>query len=307
MKNTSKAPRLYSPGLTQLTYPANQFYITDEIHAPDGSPDLQCHTRLEIGYCYSGSGVFYIRDEMYPFNAGSITFVYPGELHDIRANSPQNIWRIIYADVPALFAEYPNKAQLIELVSGESYRGHLCDLRERHSLIDYILQIVHIYKCNLHHIEACLPYLSALLSCLLYETERLMLPEQYKNSYHNAPVELANQIMPAALYLQDHFTEQVRIMDLNALCYISSSHLRRGFSAVYGISPSEFMHQLRVNLACSLLSKTKDSILSVATQCGYLTVSSLNRQFQKFMHMTPMEYRKKYSDYKTSNRSQLTP
>ena len=152
-----------------------------------------------------------------------------------------------------------------------------------------------------------LPYLTALLSCLLYETERLLPLEQFWCSYHNAPIELGHQILPAVIYLQNHFSEQIQIADLNTLCYISSSHLRRGFSTVFGISPSEFLHRLRIKHACSLLSNTRNSVLSIATQCGYLTVSSLNRQFQKFMHMTPMEYRKKYSDYKTSNRSQLTP
>ena len=43
--------------------------------------------------------------------------------------------------------------------------------------------------------------------------------------------------------------------------------------------------------ACYLLTNTKDSILSIAIQCGFTTLSSFNRTFRMVKGMTPREYR----------------
>ena len=281
-------------------YTEKDFYVENNVQVSCGVPQLHHHDCLEIGYCYSGNGIFYTRNDTYPFNAGNITLAYPGEPHDIRNNTSESSWKFIYANVPALFENHPDKERLTALVYGEQYRSHICNSREQHSLVHYVQQMIHIFASSPTTV-LYKPYLTALLSCMLYETERLLPLVQFEQSYYNAPIELANQIYPAVEYLHTHFTEQVKIMELNTLCYISNSHLRRGFTTIYGISPSEFLHQLRIKYACSLLSNTKNSILTIAAQCGYTSTSSLNRQFLKFMHMTPLAYRKKHNDWQTSD------
>lgn len=276
------------------------FHVTEDRSVGHGSPSLHSHDRLEIGYCYAGSGVFYVRNESYPYSAGDITLVYPGEKHDIRCSTSQNVWRFICPDIPALYANYPDRERILSLITDDRFQGHICTRREHKVLLSYVQQMIHVSRYNPEEAERQRPYLTALLSCLLYETERLQPLEKFDKTYHNASLEMTQQIQPAVMYLHNNFTEQIRIADLSALCYISEGHLRRGFSAVYGISPIEYLHRLRIKYACGLLTNTKTSIMSVAGQCGYTSVSSFNRQFRKFMHITPLEYRKKFNNWQVS-------
>jgi AraC-like DNA-binding protein len=51
------------------------------------------------------------------------------------------------------------------------------------------------------------------------------------------------------------------------------------------------LHKIRINHACSELSSTELPIVSIAERCGYTSLSSFNRQFQKIMQISPSEYR----------------
>ena len=44
--------------------------------------------------------------------------------------------------------------------------------------------------------------------------------------------------------------------------------------------------------ACVLLRSTQDTILSIAEQTGFQSISSFNRLFGRIMQMSPREYRK---------------
>lgn len=284
------------PLASMHAYDGEDFHVTRQLVSGSGAAELHCHERMEIGYCYAGSGIFFIRDEAYPFSAGDISLVYPWEKHDTRSVLDNTRWRFIYPDTFALYREYPFREQIDLLVNGGQFPGHLCARKEHKILLPYVQQIIHIYS-DPEPLNSKIPYLTSLLSCLLFETKRLQSLEKVGSTYSNASLPLSQEIQPAVMYMLSHYTEQFPITVLSSLCYISDCHLRRSFSAVYGISPSEFLHKLRIKHTCGVLSTSKDSVLSVAGQCGYTSVSSFNRQFRKFMHMSPMEYRKNYNNW----------
>jgi AraC family transcriptional regulator len=78
-----------------------------------------------------------------------------------------------------------------------------------------------------------------------------------------------------------------RVMNMN------SSYFCRAFQQEIGISPHQFILQLRIEKAKELLKKSPQiSILDIALSCGFSSQSVLNKHFRKFVGTTPTQYRK---------------
>ena len=59
------------------------------------------------------------------------------------------------------------------------------------------------------------------------------------------------------------------------------------------MSFSEYVNRRRVEYGKTLLCQSDDTIINVAAKAGFHNVTYFNRMFQKYLHMTPTEYRLK--------------
>ena len=53
----------------------------------------------------------------------------------------------------------------------------------------------------------------------------------------------------------------------------------------------EYLREIKINYACSLLKTSNLSILDIAIEVGYFALSHFNRIFKDRMGCTPTEYR----------------
>ena len=98
-------------------------------------------------------------------------------------------------------------------------------------------------------------------------------------------------------YIDNHFTEPITIENIASRFYISTSYLHRLFKEELGITPAEYINQLRVNYAADKLKISTDSIIDIGMECGFETKQAFYRQFKKRFLCTPAQYR---SRFKTS-------
>ena len=93
-------------------------------------------------------------------------------------------------------------------------------------------------------------------------------------------------------YLSTHYTEQLSLKVVAQRFGVDHSHLSRMFAAKLSCGYLDYLHQLRVEHAKTLLSQTGDKICDIAFQCGFADQRSFNRVFRKWAGVTPREYRK---------------
>ncbi len=74
----------------------------------------------------------------------------------------------------------------------------------------------------------------------------------------------------------------------------SQSCLCKAFDKYLHTSPSQYLNQLRVEYAATLLTSTSKSVLAIAYECGYDTPSYFHRCFRSVFSMSPLQYRKQY-------------
>ena len=93
------------------------------------------------------------------------------------------------------------------------------------------------------------------------------------------------------LYVDEHMSQPCQIRDLGAFLDYSPAYLSRFFYTNIGMSYSDYVRNIKISHACYLLRNTRQSIIDIAEQCGYASISSFNRNFKQLTDMSPTQYR----------------
>lgn len=103
---------------------------------------------------------------------------------------------------------------------------------------------------------------------------------------------ISKRLEKTRLFIHGNFSDSsLSVADLAVRARLSESRYRELFRKVNGISPSEYILQLRITHACDLLRNTDHTISKIATYCGYQDLSYFSRLFRKKTGMTPTQYR----------------
>jgi transcriptional regulator GlxA family with amidase domain len=106
---------------------------------------------------------------------------------------------------------------------------------------------------------------------------------------------LADKIaeLPAwiAAHLDNDFSQRILVERAG----VSRRHLRRLFKAAYNRTPAELVEQLRLREAGRRLHTTRNKIDSIASAVGYASPDVFRRAFERWVGLSPREYRKAFS------------
>ena len=97
--------------------------------------------------------------------------------------------------------------------------------------------------------------------------------------------------------LQVHYRESIQICDLAELIGRSPNYTIAMFKRAIGLTPIEYIHQLRVQEASSLLLESTMTVTEISDYLGFYDTSHFYRVFKKVMKESPSAYienRKKY-------------
>lgn len=89
-------------------------------------------------------------------------------------------------------------------------------------------------------------------------------------------------------WVDENLDAQIRLSDLAALSNLSEFHFHRMFRQTCGLSPHDWLTQLRIERAKTLLHSLSTSETALA--CGFSNQSHLIRRFKKQMGITPGQY-----------------
>lgn len=76
--------------------------------------------------------------------------------------------------------------------------------------------------------------------------------------------------------------------------HLSPSYISKIFNELSGLKFTEFVQQLKLVYACFTLLYTNQSLDEVSTSVSFNSSRSLNRLFDKYLDMTPSDYRQRY-------------
>ncbi|WP_445477262.1 bifunctional transcriptional activator/DNA repair enzyme AdaA [Lysinibacillus irui] len=105
-------------------------------------------------------------------------------------------------------------------------------------------------------------------------------------------------------YIDQHFTEKLTLDSLASICHGSPYHMHRTFKKIKGITPVEYIQQVRVHAAKKYLIQTNKTIGDIAIRVGMTNAPYFITLFKKKTGLTPAQFRQmskteeKYNEYK---------
>ena len=94
-------------------------------------------------------------------------------------------------------------------------------------------------------------------------------------------------------YLHKHFSEDVGVEELSAMCNISSVYFRRIFKAQTGMSPIEYRTHLRLIHAEELLRFGNSPVNEISDRLGFVDSAYFSKVFKEKHGISPLAYRKR--------------
>lgn len=104
--------------------------------------------------------------------------------------------------------------------------------------------------------------------------------------------ELFRRLSMAKVYMERHFCDPISLENVSREAALSRYHLIRSFKKVFGITPYQYLLQLRMDKARKMLLSTKLMVHEIATCCGFADVNSFGKTFKNYYGTAPTKFRK---------------
>lgn len=133
------------------------------------------------------------------------------------------------------------------------------------------------------------PHLDWMVSDCITQMLTALLQTSYEQNrkYTTTP----ENILLTKKYMEKHFETDLSLDFLSEFSGVSKYHLSREFKKHIGFSPREYLIQLRIQKAKSLLSTTDLPVNKIAHTVGIHDINNFNMLFKKHVDMTPGQFR----------------
>jgi len=93
-------------------------------------------------------------------------------------------------------------------------------------------------------------------------------------------------------YIETHLAEKMKVTDLADLIDVSVGQMIRAFKVSVGVPPFHYIARRRVELACTMMSTTREPLSQIAMACGMCDQAHLSNVFRRMIGMSPLAWRR---------------
>lgn len=253
---------------------------------------IHWHNDMEIIYIKKGCGTVFLDFESHYVEAGDIIIVLPGQTHGIsQLESYAMEYENIIFNVDMLLSKQSDgldTSYFLPLLSGNLIFNHIVTTDESYylsiaSALDRVDRLCANGFPNGYELA-----IKGYMFEFFFELYTIANKEDFVsvNSHKNL-----DKIKDIIRYIEENYRKSISIDEIAAVCNFSSSHFMKYFKKVMGRSFVDYLNDYRLSMASRLLLSSTDSILEIATDCGYENLSYFNRLFKKKYGITPSAYR----------------
>lgn len=280
--------------IRKLPISKSKSFAIHELIAPHFDPHWHFHNEYQLVVVLEGTGTRFIGDDISHFEAGDMVLT--------GSNLP-HVWRndeayfqslglvthcvVIYFSLDFMEGEFLNKEEMKDIreLLERSHRGLEINGKTRNIVKEIMRSMLH-----LKGFDGVLSLLQ-ILNILSSQKLKFINKEGYLNTVTDSD---SKRMRTIHSYILDNFKGDIRLEEVASLANLSPTSFSRYFKSHTNKTFSNFVAELRIGTACKLLHSNDLSILGIAHECGYKTLSNFNKKFKELMNDSPLRYRKKY-------------
>lgn len=284
--------QIHKKGFSFMSYANAQIFNPEIIYAFDpwneegNKSDIHTHDFLEISIVLEGQANYTIEEQEFQLNAGQIMLFNPGTHHgeEQRTGTYSHQLHIGLTNISldGLKRNYlPTKKAILNL--GE-YQWEFLDKAWR---------LVKEYSEEQ-------PEFQLMVKALIIEMLVLILRSLEKVQDNTVTLALSKNakrkqylVNHAIYYLENHHTQEITLEQLADTLYVSPTYLSKVFKESTGMSPINYLIQVRLKHAKELLANEQLTIREISQAVGYQDAYHFSKLFKKYYGVSPSQLAKK--------------
>ncbi len=252
----------------------------------DTKQSSHIHPYYEIFYLINGDCTFFINHNIYKLNRGDLVIVPAGEIH--KSTYPESG----YSERFIVSFRENNLGWLNEILGEEIVKQSLnmgiISIPDKRR--DYVESLMHkmLFESEGQDILSPAFIKTGLIELLLF----IIRCQRYEENVIKE-IDVDNQLMQEiATYIYDNYDKKISLDDMSRKFHISRSYLSKKFKTITGFGFKEYLINVRIKNACTLLLETNKSITDIAFECGFNDSNYFGDAFRHVKGVSPNKYRK---------------
>lgn len=248
--------------------------------------NFHAHSDFELLLILGGHGKIRIKNDVFSASSGDIIFVNPHDMHEIDSRDGglkilivQFSRHLLYEYFPALRNTCFYSAYLRDVFSPGDYTD----------ILQTLIKLAGAYGSNepffsLH----CLHFLTRMLLCFYEKLDYDILDE----TAYLERKKKSGRVYRIAAYIDEHYTDPVRLQDIAETEQISTTRLSHFFTENFGISFQEYLTDKRLEQALRLAGSESLSLAALSELSGFSDPKYLHKAFLRKFGYPFSEYQK---------------
>ena len=223
-----------------------------------------------LHFVVSGKGIFRTARGEYTLQAGQIFVIKPYEItyYEADANDP---WSYLWLGFTSQM-ELPPELSASDVLSAPELRELFCAAQDDAPFEEG--DVSGAYEC----------YLCGIVWQIIGLLRRRTPPLTHAAERY---------VTPAIGIMRAEHQHAIGVEEIAARLHVNRSYFSEIFRAVTGMSPRQYLHEVRMERAAALLRTHGLGVAVSALSVGYADVCSFSRAFKAYYGMSPSEYAKK--------------
>ncbi|PYI55823.1 helix-turn-helix transcriptional regulator [Paenibacillus flagellatus] len=289
--------------MTKTGFPEYQDHIGGLTHSPDGQQrfyidigtvtrsNLHHHDYAELSYYLEGEGTETINGVVHAVRPGTASFLLPHHMHKVESAPGRTMRKIrCMFDMPLLF-DSRDSGEFSRLVYGigtvtpsfADFEGRAAD-RMRTTLE----QLLEEYAAGDRPARLQMLRLKLSEALLLFVRTGSRRAEEHANAGRD---HAAVKLSPLLQYVHLHYAEKLTLEQLSEQFRYSVPYLSRIFKEQTGKRFHEYVRELRMESAITMLLHTNMSVTDIAAAAGFDSFRTFARAFRDTKGETASEFR----------------
>lgn len=264
----------------------NILWVADHIAF---TTEAHTHEFYHLIFCKKKGGKINVGNDVYTAKSDYVYLVKPRVLHSMTIGSEMRLIEIKFIINDEMINKYlervPNEFQLSDVL-----------------LMKTMLLLIATEGINdkLYSNDAANSALKLFLTYVMRQFNNTCALKQedinHKAINNNLHEKKNRDIMILGLenYIENNLHREITLTELAHKVGYNKTYFIKRFKILFGISPMQFVNNLRLEKAKQMLSSTDKSITEIAESTGFQCIHYFSRNFKHNIGVMPSEYRKKY-------------
>jgi len=264
--------------VNQEHLPIKLLYITKARYDIDWHSTNHAHHFTEILYITRGKGTFIFSHEQVPVKEQDLIIINPHVEHTEKSchNHPLEYIAVGIEGFAFTTPDSPEQVTFLNYIE------------EKNIYLSYLEQLLEEAESQQNDYELIL---RNIIEILLLK----MLRKKNLNLEKISSQKISKDIAFTKNFIKQHFREKINLDILAKASHMNKYYLSHSFKKLVGLSPIEYLIDIRIRESKILLETTNYPISDISNIIGFSSQSLFSQAFKRETNMTPSQYRKSKS------------